>query len=69
MEILEAAMKAVIQLDHSEKRAQAVKYPSRNEMPKFFVPGAQVLFYSDAEKKNRKGSPVFVSTSNATSIS
>ena len=31
MELKKAAMKAVIELDHSEKLAQAIKHLSRNE--------------------------------------
>ena len=55
MEIRKAAMKAVVELDHSEKWAQAIKFLSRNEPPTFFVPGSQCFFYSAAERKNRKG--------------
>ena len=38
MEIRKAAMKAVIELDHSEKWAEAIKYPSRTEAANFFLP-------------------------------
>ena len=44
MEIRKAAMKAVVELDHSEKWAQAIKYPSRNDLPTFFVLGSQCFF-------------------------
>ena len=55
MEIRKAAVEAVVELDHSEKWAQAIKFPSRNEPPTFFVPGSQCFLYSAAERKNRKG--------------
>ena len=55
MAIRKAAMKAVIELDHSEKWAQAIKYPSRSDLPTFFLPGTQCFFYSAAERKVRKG--------------
>ena len=55
MEIRKSAMKAVIELDHSEKWAAALKYPSRSDLPNFFLPGAQVLFYSAGTKQKRKG--------------
>ena len=55
MEIRKAAMKAITELDHSEKWAAALKYPSRSDVPNFFLPGAQVFFYSAGTKKNRKG--------------
>ena len=47
-------MKAIIELDHSEKWAAALKYPSRADLPNFFLPGTQVFFYSAGTKKNRK---------------
>ena len=55
MEIRKAAMKAVVELDHSEKWAQAIKHPSRSDLPTFFVPGTQCFFYAAAERKVRKG--------------
>ena len=55
MRIRKAAMKAVIELDHSEKWAAAVKYPSRTDLPIFLLPGSQCFFYAAAGKKNRKG--------------
>ena len=38
MEIRKVAMKAVIELDHSEKLAAALKYPSHAELQSFFLP-------------------------------
>ena len=38
MEIRKTAMKAVIELDHSEKWSQAIKFPSRTEFPNFVSP-------------------------------
>ena len=55
MEIRKTAMKAVIELDHSEKLAQAIKFPSRTEFPNISLRGTQVFFYSAGSKKNRKG--------------
>ena len=55
MEIRKSALKAVIELDHSEKWAAAVNFPSRTEFPNFYLPGTQVFFYSAGVKKNRKG--------------
>ena len=55
MDIRKAAMKAVIELDHSEKWAAAIKFPSRTASPNFYLPGTQVFFHSAGVKKNRKG--------------
>ena len=56
MEIRKAAMKSVIELDHSEKWAAAIKFPSRTEFPNFYLPGEQVFFYSAGTKAEKKGS-------------
>ncbi len=56
MEIRAAAMTAVIELDHSTKWAQAIKFPSRTEktMVSLFLPGQQVFFWKKASNKQQK---------------
>ena len=51
MEIRKAAMCSIIELDHSEKWAAAIKYPSRAEVPQLFLPGNQVFFFKAAPGK------------------
>ena len=55
MQIRQAAMQPVVELDHNEKWAAAVKYPSRTDLLIFLLPGSQCFFYAAASKKNRKG--------------
>ena len=56
MKIRAAAFKAIIDLDHSSKWAQAIKYPSRTEksLVSLFLPGQQVFFWKKASNKQHK---------------
>ena len=45
LDIRKAAMKAVIDLDHSEKWKEAIKFPSRKAFAPVFLPGHQVFFW------------------------
>ena len=49
------AMKAVIELDHSDKWAQAIKFPSRKAEVTLFLPGHQVIFWKQATKGTKLG--------------
>ena len=53
MDFRRVAMKAVIELDHSEKWSQAIKMPSRPEVPNVFLPGNQVFFWRTAGKAKK----------------
>ena len=44
-QLCKIAMKAVIELDHSDKWAAACKYPSRPAETNLFLPGHQVMFW------------------------
>ena len=48
-------MKAVIELDHSEKWAAAIRFPSRPDSPMFLLPGQQCFFYAAQSKQKHKG--------------
>ena len=54
MNVRKSAMKAVIDLDHSTKWAEAIKFPSRPAEVQLFLPGNQVFFWK-AAKTNQKG--------------
>ena len=45
MTFRKVAMKAVIDLDHSEIWANAIKFPSRPQETDLFLPGHQVAFW------------------------
>ena len=45
MQIRKSAMKALIDLDHSEKWRDAIKFPSRKAECAMFLPGHQVFFW------------------------
>ena len=47
-------MRAVIELDHSTKWSQAIKQPTRPEVPTVYLPGNQVFFYR-TQGKTKKG--------------
>ena len=50
-----SGMKAVIDLDHSTKWAEAIKFPSRPENVQLFLPGHQVAFWRQAKGTPGKG--------------
>ena len=47
IETRKAAMKAVVELDHRDKWAEAIRFPSRRRDPQIFLPGNQVFFYME----------------------
>ena len=56
MEIRKSAMRALIDLDHSEKWRDAIKFPSRRAECSMFLPGHQVFFWKKAQTtSNLKG--------------
>ena len=56
MAIRKSAMKAMIDLDHSEKWREAIKFPSRKAECALFLPGHQVFFWKKAQTAaNLKG--------------
>ena len=46
MTLRKCAMKALIDLDHSEKWNDAIKFPSRASQASLFLPGHQVFFWN-----------------------
>ena len=54
MDFRRAAMKAVVELDHSTKWSQAIRQPTRSEVPTVFLPGNQVFFWR-GQGKAKKG--------------
>ena len=55
MDFRKAAMKAVVELDHSTKWQEAIKFPSRPHEVTLFLPGHQVAFWRKAQNQNLKG--------------
>ena len=54
IEFRRSAMRAVIELDHSTKWSQAIKQPTRPEVPTVYLPGNQVFFHR-TQGKTKKG--------------
>ena len=54
MAFRKAAMHAVVELDHSEKWADAIKFPSRPSEAQLFLPGHQVVFWRKAKTTTRR---------------
>ena len=50
-----SAMKAVIELDHSQKWAEAIKFPSRPTEVQLFLPGHQVALWRKQKAQPLKG--------------
>ena len=50
MELRRAAMKTVVDLDHSEKWKDAIKFPSRKAECAYFLPGHQVFFWKKSNQ-------------------
>ena len=50
MEIRKSAMRAIIDLDHSEKWREAIKFLSRKSECAMFLPGHQVFFWKKAQQ-------------------
>ena len=59
MELRRTAMKALVDLDHSDKWRDAIHFPSRKAECSMFLPGHQVFFWKKAQTgsnlKGRKG--------------
>ena len=45
LQIRKAAMEAIIELDHSDKWTEALRFPSRKSECALFLPGHQVFFW------------------------
>jgi hypothetical protein len=49
-----SAMKQIVELDHSTKWAEAIKFPSRSVDVQFFLPGHQIAFWRRGNSKKGK---------------
>ena len=49
-----SAMRAVVELDHSTKWSQAIRQPTKSEVPTVYLPGNQVFFYRTAGKSKKE---------------
>ena len=54
MKIRCEAMKAVVELDHSDKWAQAIQFPSRKAEVSLFLPGHHVMYWCARNTKVSK---------------